>query len=196
MAGKRQLMNPARRIACFLTLILVASTAAPALAEPIGETLIVGPPPGYKIALRDNKNGQTTTEWVPAAETVNDWSEMVTVQIFHELNTTPNSFMFNVERHWRAACPNAEDVEPIAKGLENGYPAQVWILHCPHNPSTNRPETTWFKAIQGNESFYVVQKAFKFSPNHEQVNRWIAYLKSMTVCDSRMKEHACAQTEK
>lgn len=185
-------MGGARRIACSLALVVVAWSAAPALAEPIGETLIVGSPPGYKIGYRDNKNGQTTTEWVPATETVENWSEMVTVQIFHEFNMTPNSFMFNVERHWRTACPDAEDVQPVARGLENGYPAQVWILHCPQNPATNRPETTWFKGIQGNESFYVVQKAFRFSPNREQVTRWIAYLKSMSVCDSRMKEHACA----
>jgi hypothetical protein len=189
-------MRRLRWIAFSLAIGLAASGARLASAEPLGETLLVAPPPGYKIGFRDTTNGQATTEWVPAAETVNDWSEMVTIQIFHDLNTTPNSFMLNVERHWRAACPNAEDVQPIAKGFENGYPAQVWILHCPHNPMTNRPETTWFKGIQGSESFYVVQKAFRFSPNREQIARWIAYLKAVTVCDSRMKEHVCAQTMK
>jgi hypothetical protein len=184
-------MGCVRRIVCFLMMILVAPSAAPALAEPVGETFIAPPPPGYRVGYRDNKNGQTTTEWVPASETVENWSEMITIQVFRDLNVTPNSFMFNIERHWRGACPNAEDVQPIAKGLENGYPALVWILHCPHNPMTNRPETTWFKGIQGNENFYIVQKAFRFSPNREQVTRWIGYLKSITVCDSRMKEHAC-----
>ena len=37
--------------------------------------------------------------------------------------------------------------------------------------------------MQGNDSFYVVQKAFKFTPNKEQIVRWVEYLKAVRVCD-------------
>ena len=62
---------------------------------------------------------------------------------------------------------------------------------CPLNQATGKPEITWFKAIQGNDSFYVVQKAFKFMPTNEQVVAWTQYLKSVQVCDTRIKGREC-----
>ena len=38
----------------------------------------------------------------------------------------------------------------------------MWRMTCPLNRQTAKPEMTWFKAISGTDSFYVVQKAFKF----------------------------------
>ena len=48
--------------------------------------------------------------------------------------------------------------------------------------------------MQGNDSFYVVQKAFKFTPNKEQITRWVEYLKAVRVCDLRLAERACPPT--
>ncbi len=47
---------------------------------------------------------------------------------------------------------------------------------------------TWFKAIAGNDSFYVVQKAFKFEPSPEQLTQWLGYLNKVSVCDTRLPE--------
>jgi hypothetical protein len=35
----------------------------------------------------------------------------------------------------------------------------------PKNRESGKPEITWFKAVQGNNSFYLVQKAFRFEPS-------------------------------
>ena len=58
--------------------------------------------------------------------------------------------------------------------------------------ATGKPEITWFKAIQGNDRFYVVQVAFKAWPSKEQITRWMGYLKEVTVCDTRLPDRACA----
>ena len=60
------------------------------------------------------------------------------------------------------------------------------------NKATGKPEITWFKAIQGNDSFYVVQVAFKAWPSKEQITQWMGYLKEVTVCDTRLPDRACA----
>jgi hypothetical protein len=65
------------------------------------------------------------------------------------------------------------------------------MLACPRNAETGKPEWTWFKAIQGNDSFYVVQKAFKFEPARLQIVEWTRYLKGVSVCDTRLKERRC-----
>ena len=66
------------------------------------------------------------------------------------------------------------------------------MLTCPTNKQTGKPEWTWFKAIQGNDSFYVVQKAFRFEPSQEQVVEWTKYLRRVSVCDSR--RNSCPKT--
>jgi hypothetical protein len=84
-----------------------------------------------------------------------------------------------------------ERSRPVAQGEENGYPSLVWLQNCPLNKATGKPEITWFKAIQGNDSFYIVQVAFKAWPSKEQISQWMRYLKSVTVCDTRLPDRAC-----
>ena len=182
------------------SLMLVALFAAalctrPAAAELVNENLLAPAPPGYKIGFRDKKNDLQMTEWVPTNQTAENWTEMLTVQVFHGLKMAPEQFMQQLEQRWRGACPGAGDAQPVAGGAENGYPALLWILDCPKNPGTDKPELTWFKAVQGNDSFYVVQKAFKFTPSKEQITRWIGYLKGVWVCDSRIADRACPRTK-
>ena len=167
-----------------------ASTPASAAAF-VDENLITMAPPGYQVGFQDKNAQRQIVEWVPAGETVDNWSEMVTVQIFHGLKVTPDAFMRDLEKRWVASCPGAVPAHTIANVVENGYSSLVWLLDCPKNPATGKPEITWFKAVQGNDSFYVVQKAFKFAPSKEQVTQWVGYLKAAHVCDSRLPDRPC-----
>jgi hypothetical protein len=171
---------------------LLSFAAFPAAAEFVDETLLVNVPAGYKIGFRDRDKNELVNEMVPDNETVNDWTEMVTVQIFYNLKVTPESFRASGEKFWAETCAGSA-FNTVAKGIENGYPALVWMQSCPLNSQTGKPEITWFKAIQGNDSFYVVQKAFKFEPSKEQVVEWTRYLKKVAVCDTRLPERPCKQ---
>ena len=71
-------------------------------------------------------------------------------------------------------------------------PSLVWLQDCPLNKATGKPEITWFKAIAGNDSFYVVQVAFKAWPSKELIAQWMHYLKDVRVCDTRLPERPCA----
>ena len=127
---------------------------------------------------------------VPSKETVNDWTEMVTVQIFFGLKTTPAQFKANIENGWVSACAGGR-AHPVSGDAENGYPALIWVLSCERNPKTGKPEITWFKAVQGSDSLYVVQKAFRFMPAQEQMTKALVYLGTVKVCDSRRADRAC-----
>ena len=115
---------------------------------------------------------------------------MVTVQVFYGLKATPDQFKARIESGLAAACPKSES-HPVAQGAENGYPSMVWLQNCPLNKATGKPEITWFKAVQGNDSFYVVQKAFRFMPAQEQMTKALVYLGTVKVCDSRRADRAC-----
>jgi hypothetical protein len=154
------------------------------------ENLLVAVPDGYKIDFQQRTGNMLISETVPVAQTVHDWTEMVTVQVFHDLKIRPEQFKARIDQEGPAACPGIES-HPIAQGDENGYPYLVWLQSCPLNKATGKPENTWFKAIAGNNSFYVVQLAFKAWPAKEQITSWMHYLGSIKVCDTRLPERAC-----
>jgi hypothetical protein len=168
-------------------LSLFAVSSAAALEN---ENLLVGVPPGYKIDFNDRKQTMIMTEMVPTAQTVQNWTEMVTVQIFLGLKSTPAEFRTRMEKLWSGACP-AGSGNVVSSASENGYATLLWRQSCPLNKATGKPEMTWFKAIAGNDSFYVVQKAFKFEPSPEQLTQWLGYLSKVSVCDTRLSARKC-----
>lgn len=173
------------RAACLLLLV-----SAPAFAFE-GENLLAALPDGYKIGFQQKTGSAQITEMVPASETVEGWTEMVTVQVFNGMTgVTPDQFRARMVQMWTGACANAV-AGPATQAVENGYQIAFWMMSCPVNNETGKPETTWFKAIQGRHSFYVVQKAFKFDPSKDQIVQWTRYLKAVAVCDTRLKARAC-----
>jgi hypothetical protein len=155
------------------------------------ENLLAGLPEGFKVDYQEEQGNQTITEMVAEGESVEDWTTMVTVQVYlGETNTTPEQAQETLTDSWFNACENSESY-PVADGAENGYDFILWQLYCPLNPSTQKPELTYLKAIQGNDSFYLVQVAFRYEPSDEDITRWTQYLKQVQVCDSRIPEQAC-----
>jgi len=173
----------------FTALLLALALAPPAFAFDT-ETLLVAVPKGYKPDYNAKNARGIITEMVPQGESVKDWTEMVTVQIFFRAKPGPDAFRERIARGWAKSCKGAS-AHKITQGKENGYPFALWMLACPRNAETGKPEWTWFKAIQGNDSFYVVQKAFKFEPARLAIIEWTRYLKGISVCDTRGSEHRC-----
>ncbi len=155
------------------------------------ENLLAGVPPGFKIDFQGQENNFVISEMVPEGESINNWTTLITVEIFlGETNTTPEEYQQTLTERWFGACENSETY-PIAEGVENGYNFVLWQLYCPLNRSTQTLEYTFLKAIQGNDSFYVVQVAFRHEPSDEEITQWMNYLKDVQVCDSRIPERAC-----
>ncbi len=177
-----------------LSILFASAPPRTASAQLVNENLLVEVPSGYKIDFQEHKPNSLMNEMVPTGETVGNWTEMVTVQIYYNLKATPEQFAAKLASGWLAVCPGATS-SSVASGDENGYPATVWLLNCPKNPASGKPEITWIKTMQGNDSFYVVQKAFKFTPSKDQVVQWMKYLRSVAVCDSRLPDRACPQTK-
>ncbi len=183
------------RLVMLMSLALGLLAGPPAIAAFVNENLITTAPAGYHVAFQNKGDEGLITEWVPAGETAENWTEMVTVQVFYHLKMSPEAFMTDLETQWLRSCPGADRAQPIVNAVENGYPTLVWLLSCPQNPSSGKVEITWFKAVQGTDSFYVVQKAFRFVPSKAQITRWVGYLKAVHVCDSRLPARACPRSK-
>lgn len=155
------------------------------------ENLLAELPSGFKVDYQAEQGNQTITEMVPEGESVEDWTTMVTVQVYlGETNIAPIQAQETLTNDWFNACENSASY-PVADGAENGYNFILWQLFCPLNPSTQKVEYTFMKAMQGNDSFYLVQVAFRHEPSDDEITQWMGYLKEVKVCDSRIPEQAC-----
>ena len=182
-----------RTVAQAAVAALLALAAPASHAQLQNENLLVTLPPGYKVDFQQKTDKMMISEMVPSAENVNAWTEMATVQVFFGLKIAPEEFRARMEKLWSGSCAGSM-FKTDASEPANGYPALSWIQNCPLNKQTGKPEITWFKAIRGNDSLYLVQKAFKFTPSNEQVTTWTQYLRGVAVCDSRRPDRACPKT--
>ncbi|CAN5855692.1 hypothetical protein BH11PSE3_BH11PSE3_32560 [soil metagenome] len=170
---------------------LLSLVAAPSYAQLQGENLLLAPPAGFKVGFKESRNGMNMMEWVPAAETVQNWTEMVTVQIFLKRgDIEPAQFLGTLQAQWRGACQGTPPAS-ITQDKVNGYAAGAMLLRCPLLPSTGRPETAMFRAIQGRDSFYLVQRAVRSAGSPEQMAGLQKYLADVSVCEAGSRVHPC-----
>jgi hypothetical protein len=178
-----------KKIISIVILLLLITSAA--YAELKGENLLHGLPDGYKVGHQSRNGNNLIVEMVPKNETVHNWTEMLTTNItFGNLAVTPVKYSELMKAMWKKSCPGSGG-SLITSGAENGYPFAVWMLVCPNNPSSGKPEWTWFKAIKGNDSFYVVQKAWRSEPPQEDVSNWMKHFRKIQVCDTRIPARKC-----
>ena len=171
--------------------VCLGIACAPSQAQFVGENLLVTVPAGFKLGYEGSRPGLNLQEWVPENETVENWSEMVTTQVFQQrTDIDPARMLQGIGKQWREACSGSTST-PITNGQVNGYPASMVLMRCPRLPATGKPETTMFRAIKGNDSFYMVQSAVRSVPDEAQLERMKQYLDKVSVCDSRLPARPC-----
>src|SRR6478609_10738852 len=106
--------------------LVAAMSASACLAELQDENILTKLPDGFKIDFQQRNKDMLISEMVPVKQSVKNWTEMVTVQVFYGLKATPDQFKARIESGLAAACPKAES-HPVAQGQENGYPSMVWL---------------------------------------------------------------------
>jgi hypothetical protein len=138
-------------------------------------------PRGYKIAYQCATDMGSILELIPERETLSEWTEMLTVQIFPNPNGwTLAGFRAHLSELWADMYPGGTS-EIIERGNEQLRPTLIWSLTCPLNVYTGKPENAWFKAVTHESNVIVVQKAFKFEPSAEAVAFWISFLRDVRV---------------
>jgi hypothetical protein len=182
-------MYPTRRR--WLVLLFGAATAvATGQAPVIGETLLFSPPAGFKVGYTARHGNTAITEFVPDGQTVDDWVQMLTVQVFHGATADPATFLQGLGARYMDACPGTS-AKGIFTGQSNGYVVSMLLLKCPRDPGTGKPETTAFRVIKGTDALYSVQHAWRAVASDQEVAAAMHALATVVVCDTRAPEHGC-----
>ena len=175
-------------IAIFLLALLLCDAVSAQMKD---ENFLVGMPDGFKVGFQNKTPTSRITELVPRHETVQDWSQMVTVQIYTGVpNLTPSKMYESMVALWAQACSGYNGIN-ISEGVENGYQTMTWLFVCPLLDTTGKPEATFFKVIQGQDAFYVAQRAFRYKPSNEETQAALRYMQSIKACDSRVSARPC-----
>ena len=175
----------------FACTALAMALCAPAFAQFAVENLIARLPEGYKVDHRDRSGGLQLVEMVPQAESVNEWTEMAATQTFYGARDVQlETFQDEMRARGLAGCKEPAAFAEIGEGVENGYPFLMWSLGCAKSPN-GKPDYSWYKAIKGNDSFYVVIRTFRKDPTQEQEKKLLEYFKGVIVCDPRLPAQSC-----
>ena len=180
-----------KSLACAAAALAAALLSSPARAQLKDENVLVLVPQGFKAGWQGGNGSMTTTEFVPTAESVDDWSQMITQQIFHgRANDPPDGLPTAMGVGWKNGCPGGMS-QKLSQADENGYPSAIWLFACPRNPQTGKPENAWIKVISGADSLYGVQYAVRREATDETTKAALAYLQRVTACDTRRADRPC-----
>jgi hypothetical protein len=180
------------------------SAVAPAagVASAAGERLIVRPPPGWHLAFTDDKPEVLLEEHVPDGQSVDNWTDMVTVITFRGFTREPLAFFANALAHSAVGgCEKRPSIgRPQEGAQEGGYPVMFQIVACPKTKRWGSAEVFMAKTIKGREATYQVQRAWRMPPREsvqelqlakEELERASAYLATTYVCDTRVPSTPC-----
>lgn len=182
-------MRQALGLFCCLSIALTAGASSAGTLR--DENVLTPVPAGFKVGYHTVQGPMVLAEYVPQAETVNAWSSMITVQIFHgQGGRDPDAFAQTIASGWQGACANST-VTRVVGGAENGYPFAVWAFECPLNRETGKPENMWLKAVGGADALYSVQYADRAPMSPALIKPAMSYLRQVKVCDTRRKDRAC-----
>jgi hypothetical protein len=72
--------------------LMAAIAASACLADLQDENFLTKLPDGFKIDFQQKNKDMLISEMVPVKQSVKNWTEMVTVQVFYGLKATPEQF--------------------------------------------------------------------------------------------------------
>lgn len=159
------------------------------------ERLLVQAPAGYVIAHQEQSPRSRIVEFVPKGQTVDNWTDMVTVQVFPREKASSQEFAAYMRTAWQKTCGPFSVYGQSAIPI-NGYPSDRWMARCGLNPKTRQPESAAIVSIRGADALYVVQVAIKANPEPGWTTRTKTYLDMVSVCDDRTPEHPCLQPKR
>lgn len=186
-----------RRLAAIV--LAAGLLAAPALSQEGGERLYVLPPHGWQIGFHGRQGEIELTELVPPGQTIQDWSQMLTIQIISgEPNKTAQDIMNAQLERVRSECADA-GAGPASPGVENGYETVIRAVACTRSKRYGKGELNLYKVLRGHERIYVVARSWRGEPFEkahvpvppETTMEWLNFMNRVVVCDSRDAKHPC-----
>lgn len=173
-----------------------AYTPPPDITPFQGENLLVSVPDGWTQVTATTKGAMVMSEWVPNGQTADNWQQMITVQVCHGLgHVSPKTFVEAMNRDVQSQVEQGTfQQQTLDMPANTKYPSFGVAWLSGKVKSTGKGEITLIRAIQGKDSLYVIQKAWRQAPfkhvdrlevTPEALQKGVEFLKEAKVVDSR-----------
>lgn len=172
-------------------------TDAPPAASPFkDESVLAHLPDGWKLGYQQQQAPVPLLEFVPEAETVENWSSMITHVIIGDKAQRLSIALSasGVVNGYARGC-GVQDAAKLSEGQVNGYAYELWRVGCPLNPQTGKPENLHMKVIRGADALYNIQYAYRAPRTPESDALALAYLDAALVCDPRTGANPCPASD-
>ena len=190
------------------------STAGPARAlEPLGdrglavvnggggEFFVTPVPITWEIVHSANSGRVVHMAWLPKGQQAGRWSDKVSLQLFPgETDISGRQLLDQIASRYNRDCRNLLGTQTEVR-QKRGRTVAFRLLGCTEHSQTGRGELALFRVVQGAESLYLVQRAWRtptFDTEHLPFSRDILgktrlWLQGGRVCqaDSPDAEYAC-----
>jgi hypothetical protein len=168
---------------------LAAQGRAVATVTPVYSQLVMfSYPAGFKPAYAKDAGTQYIQEYVLDGETVDKWSQMVTLTgakgLAENQEVTPQRLLQHIAGGFQRSCPSSFAAQAIGSLKISGHDAFVALVGC-GTVSTGAPrsEVAILLAIKGTADYYSIQWAERgrqsLQPPRIDAEKWLARLKQL-----------------
>jgi hypothetical protein len=166
-----------------------------------GEFFLTPVPITWEIAHSSKTDRVVHMAWLPEGQKTASWSDKVSVQLFPgETEISGRQLLDQIASRYTRDCRNLLGTQTEVQ-QKRGRTIAFRLLGCTKHAKTGRGELALFRVVQGAESLYLVQRAWRtptFDTEHLPFSRDILgktrlWLQGGRVCqaDSRDAEYAC-----
>jgi hypothetical protein len=129
-----------------------------------GEAVTIRMPQGWILANRGERDGIAVLEWIPSGQTLTGWTDIITLQRLPGItDVAPAEMLDRMVTDYRRACADMITGTRTVTAIAN-FPVAVHLVACPDYAATRQSEITLFTGIAGENSFYLLQRAWRRAP--------------------------------
>jgi hypothetical protein len=182
---------------------ILLALSLPALAQqqypPPGERLLINPPAGWGAVPVQKGDKMSITRLFPPGEDEKNWSELITVQVYHSSEQSPRTFIDSVIQYSRENC-EAAGASSVTEAPANGYPMAVVSVTCTKGRKSGMGGFVLVQSLRGKDALYVVQRQWRgpaFGKDQHppfpdgMLRRWADFSHQVSLCDTRDNRYPC-----
>jgi hypothetical protein len=151
-----------------------------------GENLLAHVVPADQWDLYRDPSDKATSLWKRKGNSDDQYA----VSVYHDLKASLSDVRTLQDKPGQQHCAKFESTL-IEEQPVNGYQRMIWRTLCVRTDSSK--SSILHLVVQGRDSFYHVQKMWRFDVPQSDVDTWSTRLKSILVCDTREKQQPCPE---
>ena len=126
-----------------------------------GEFFVTPVPITWEIAHSSNSGRVVHMAWLPEGQATGSWSDKVSVQLFPgETDVSGKQLLDQIADRYARDCRNLLGTQTEVR-QKRGRTVAFRLLGCTEHSQTGRGELALFRVVQGAQSLYLVQRAWR-----------------------------------